>query len=365
MKDDIERVVKLDPPRELWVPVKIASFSFSLKESVQLSKLSHFMLSAILEHNANEADIADATNLAPLSIRTELHSLYTQKLLERDPDGKYILTEQSKLLLTYGKLVDELNKITTEFYFNTLSGKLKLYDGSLRDDEPTGAKAMKRLSELELACVDPVDIKDVLLEAFPFISEYNIDADHFLDSIVIEPCFEKGDKWAPMYLTGLSACKNNGRVGKGITANGYIVQKRCRAYYKNFEVYKPQLEHLKAVSDFDSRLLSEAGIEMLSRYEEYNELKKKIYIININPIDRSVKIVDNPHEESMARRAVFDLNELLQSEMNDQAIIEEVRGLLGIKYDLTFVGEEEHVPFFIQIPSENFVERVEETCDEG
>lgn len=363
MKDYIERVVKLDPPWELWVPVKIASFSFSLKESVQLSNLDHFMLSAILEHNTSEDDIADATMLAPLSIRTELHSLYAQKLLEMDPNGKYILTEQSKLLLTFGKMVDKLNKVAAEFSFNTLSGKLKLYDESLSDKEPTGTKAIKHLSELELACVDPIDIKDVLLEAFPFISEYDIDTDHFLDSLVIEPRFEKGEKWTPMYLMGLSPCTNN--IGKGIIAKGYTIQKKCRAYNKNFEDFKPYLEHLKAVSDFNSTLLSETGIEMLSRYEEYNELRKKYTIINIDPINHSVKIVDKPREESRAKRAVFDLNELLQNDMNDKAVIEDVREQLGIKYDLTFVEEEEHIPFYIQIPIENFVERVEGTCDEG
>lgn len=371
MDDNANKIFEMDPPLKFYVPVKIAQLEFTLKESMQLAELSRFLLTAISVHNANEEDMSDAMLLLPLVIRTELQSMYNQKLLAQD-DGAYILTEQAKLLLKYEKLTEQLNYVKRDFVFNTVSGDLKIYVSEECLDAPKGITANKRLHEFELACVEPSQIKDVLLKAFPIIAETVEEPEHFLESIVIEPTFEKGDKWTLMRIERPQPNENGETIVSKdeIAIKSYIVQRKLRVYNEYFEKNMRQMEMLKDVFTFDRSLISEAGTQKLMECENYVKEKSTLLTVNIDPFDSSVFIGEFSQNEPIPKRVLFDLEYFEDLEnfkwlkINGKKVKEELDKQIDLNGNLLNLESETHIPYIIRLPLESLTYCME-AIDEG
>lgn len=426
MNTGADKIFDLKPPLKFYVPVKLAELEFTLKESMQLAKLSRFLLTAILEHGSNEEALTDAMLLPQLVIRSELQSLYNQKFLTQDENGKYILTDRAKLLLRYENLTETLNSVKTAFVFNAVNGDLRIYEPSeCLDESPEGLAANERLREFELACVEPSQIGDVLLEAFPVITETVEDPELFLDSVVIDPIFEKKNKWMPMCFTRpqpdindddndnensedfqalveniyqpheddetneTGKAHENAKTNKTrqsrqghdtIAVKSYIIQRKYSIHNDWFEKNMRYMERLREVFLFDRSLVSEAGVRKLSECAKYLEEKGKIYIGNIDPLDSSVLVGELEPEDadsSEFKKVLFDLEKIsgrlatdgkrvreeLYRQIDTNGDLLRLDGTNG--YMLSLIEPEAHIPYIIRLPLESMAYCTEENDEEA
>lgn len=362
----MDRILKLEQPLELWIPIKKAKFKFSLKESVQLPALKMFLLLAIRNYNTGVEELVDSTMLSEQAIKQELQELYKQKLLSFDTDEKYILTGLSKRLLLFQEVVARLNSTDVTFAFNTLNGKAEKEDNDTYD-QPRGVRANPWLSTFELTYIEPTQIKDTMLNAFPFIKEELDDTDNFLDSIIIEPEFEdkrsKYDSWKPMYISNIPFDIDK-RQDDVIPVRYSLIQRKYRVYDEYFETNDVRTRELENICRFDKSFISDEGNQKLSEFKKYCEKRAEVRTIVINPVDSSICGDGAWNTESKVKRFAFDLDEFSQFLCDNVKIDSEISKTMSSKYQIQLAEPEEHIPNILWFPVDFLNDNAEDSYED-
>ena len=304
----MDNLSKLETPLEIWIPVNITHFQFSLKESAQISKLNLFFLSALAEHHATVEEIEDATQLSVYVIRQELQSMYQQKLLKLNEDDTYQLTELSEALLHYQNLLSAVNAQNTAFLFNFVTGEIDLTEKFRLYEKPNGITAKKTVSLFEIDCIEPFEIKDLLLEAYPFLKEEEEELlNDFLENMVIEAVHEKNDAFLKKYITHLPV-RTEEETEQNLKMISYVYQLEYQPYDAYLEENASVMQKIQEINLFDSAFLTEKAKSLLNRVESYQQAKKQTFYVYVNPV--TMQAEEGIFEGSYSpKKAVFDLNQ--------------------------------------------------------
>ena len=287
--------VTLRKPLELWIPYFVAQFKLSLAESAQLSPLHLFFLSAISQNNASENDLIDATKLSPIVIKQEMQQMCQQKLLDIKDEDSYILTELSNRLLHYQDLTIQMDHMNIPFMLNCVTGEISVANQSALMDIPEGVTANKIYSRSQLAWIEPIEIKDALLVAFPFLCDEKEEyVNDFLDSLIIEVVYQQNEnplKWRKMYVTELPLYPYE-LLTDSLQTDSFQNLKMCMYFHKlEYRIYDEFFEnnveiirHLQELQSFDDLLLSEKANEILDRWTAYLQKRNHAVILYVDPI---------------------------------------------------------------------------------
>ena len=299
---------KLETPLEIWIPVNITHFQFSLKESAKISKLNLFFLSALAEHHATVEEIEDATQLSVHVIRQELQSMYQQKLLKLNEDDTYQLTELSESLLRYQNLLSSINAQSTAFLFNYVTGEIDLLKKFQWYEKTNGITAKKIVSLFEIDCIEPLEIKELLLEAYPFLKEEEeLLLNDFLENMVITAVHEKNDVFLKKYITHLPA-RAEEESEQSLKIISYLYQLEYQPYDAYLEENASVTQKIQEINLFDSALLTEKAKSLLNLVESYQQAKKNTIYVYVNPV--TMQAEEGIFEGSCnPKKAVFDLSQ--------------------------------------------------------
>ena len=351
----MNNLYELNTPLELWVPIKTTKFIFSLKESAQLPKLQLFLLSSIEKYDADSAALEDATLLSPNVIQQEMHTMYKQKLLQINQDQEYELTDLSRRLLQYGELIEKINESENLFTFNFVTGDLQVTKDDNFYDKPNGVIANKVVSEFEISCIEPLDIKEVLQQGFSFLNPKNVDLDDFLENVVIEPVFDKSDKWSVMYITHLPLDVVSDEEGFVYIKN-YVVQREYHVYDQFFETNSSIMTLLEKINDFDTGLLSDKGTAIMVRWTEYQKEKKNIIQLYENPIDKSVH-TGCFSQKTKFKKIVADMEQYESVSIDEEPFECELKNVPTNGFSLKLVSEKK-ISYISSLPVRCIVSRL-------
>lgn len=356
----MDNLFKLPAPLEIWVPIKNTEFTFSLKESSQLPKLQRFLLTAISDYSADADMIIDATRLTKTVIIQELNEMYKEKLLESDDNGNYQLTDLSRRLLSYIRLTEKMNETNAVFSFNLVTGNIQTGIDTELNDNPDGVTANRTVSVFEIDCFEPAEIKDVLIEAFPFLAEdggSDEEIDDFLENIVITSSHEKVNKWKKMYITHLPLAVSPAQKQE-LNVRCYVVKKMYRAYDSFFEDKQSLLSEIKDIYEYDPLLLREKGVELLTRWDEYTRIKNNVICLYGNPIDGSV-CGSFVQPEDHSRGIAFDISLFSAVSADNCAFADALSGCDSAGFELREIGSE-NIPYVSSIPVQCLADKIEE-----
>lgn len=343
----MSNLFKLSDPLEIWIPVKSFNFVFSLKESMSLSDFQTFILCGIQEYNAGSEQLVEATGLAKSVIDQELHDMCTRKLLEINEDGIYRLSELSKHLLDYGNTVRQMNESKKMFLVDLVTGDISQNTDDQTADKPEGVAAFGKAAEYEISCIEPSDIKEVLINAFQFLAETD-NCEDFLDSIVMEPVVSKAQKWKRMYLTHLPLGEYTpGENEQCISIRGLLWKRTYRKYNPFFEDNSNIMIKLCEINSFDDTLISERGKALIDEWNTYKA--EKNITLYTDPITGTVD-TSAPIETPVKKYAV-DLIKFsqfsCQNELFEQSLAESGIGSNEVKV----VSPDEPVYYYSCVPS--------------
>lgn len=347
-------------PLEIWCPVSIAGLSFSLKESLHLSKLHFFLLLAIANEHATVDEIVDVTQLSKNVITQELHEMYKQKLLNIQMDDKenYCLTELSKKLLHYDELISKMNSTPVTFAFDLVTGILD--ESSTLDlyEKANGITANKMVSALEMDCIDPVDIRDTLCTTYPNLGDENeSELLDFLDNLVIESKREKKIKWKKRYISYLPNKPLSQDTDK-ITFVTYVIQYRCRAFESYFEDNISILQSLERIKNFDSDMLNKKAVDILEKWFNYQETKKETVDFYYDPVLDEYTDGRKP-SGTIPKKVAFTIEKTMFSVPDEVAIDKRIEKIKINDFNVTLKNKE-IVQYEISIPTSWLRESIEE-----
>lgn len=354
----MDNLFKLVNPLEIWIPVNITYFHFSLKETAQLPKLQLFLLSAIADYNAETDVIVDATQLSKNLIEQELHDMYKQKLLEFNAEGHYQLTQLSYRLLHYDILISQMNELNSPFTFNYVTGDIKAGMNPELKEKPEGIVANKVVSIFEIDCIEPQEIKNPLLIAFPFLYDDEDDVvDDFLDNIVIEANHEKDNKWKRMYITHLPISASTAQQDE-LKIRCYMNQMRYKVYDSFFENHVSILKMIRDISMFDATLLNSKALDLLQRWDLYSCAKEKTENFYINPINGAV--FDGEFSAiNSTKSVVFDVQDFEMPDMDEAIISEKIKSYDTNGFLLKKISDEV-IPYISALPVACLVDKIME-----
>lgn len=288
---------KLTVPIEIYTPFQIAPFRFSLKETVRLSKLHLFFITAIEEHHATVNELLDATMLSPDVLQYELQTMCDQKLILENEDEKYQITELSRSLLNYQRLIEKMNSSQKSFLFDLTTGKVSFEQEESMTDMPNVLKSKASVSKFNFSMLTATDIKAELCHAFACIEELDDkEAEAFLDNIIMDVETTNHRLWKKKYITHLPVDLSASNPSD-LKVNFYVYQMCYRPYDPKMEEVEHIIESLKTIEAYDSSLLDTKVASLLERWNLYKTEKEKEISFWINPVDCSVhegKVIEQP-----------------------------------------------------------------------
>ena len=342
-----DNMFRLPSPLELWAPMKVVKFNFSLNEAVQLPKLQMFLLSAILKYKADVNALVDATNFSKNVIEQELHNMYVQKLLKQEQEQSYTLTELSLRLLEYDRLIQQMNSSDEVFLFNLITGAVSNYSENAVTDKPDGITANKAVSVSEINLLEAIDLKDIFLQAFPFLQNIESELEELLDNIVIEASFVKSEKWQKIYITHFPAdFSKTDKHERCINIKNYAVQRQYQVFDDYFETNMTQMNKIKDVYEFDPSLLTPHGIDLLKKCANYFTQKNNILNLYEDPVSSTVKQGAFSAGKDMLPCS-FDLRQLISAD--NEAFDRVIAQLPSSEFEIKVISEK-IIPYVSRLP---------------
>ena len=326
----------LSKPIEIWVPVIKAKLIFSLSESVQLPKLHYFFLASIYNYNADIDLLVDVTNLSEQVVRQEFHEMYKQKLLILNDSGSYVLSDLACRLLRYVDNIKKMNEQDITLLFNLVTRDIKILDEE-PDDKPYGAVAEKVAFANEIDCMELSEIKDILLNSYPFLGGDEEEIDDFFENLVIRS--QKTNKWKKMYITALPLLPSKAQPEE-FNVRCFVKQKEFRSYDSFFEENEDIIFKMEEIADFNPALLSDEGKSLLDRSKLYRQKREEPIVMYYNPVAGYVEQGKFKSEFfPKNQKHAFDIQQFSEFDSDDEVFEKELEKLDTNDFDIVSKSE--------------------------
>ncbi len=188
-----------------------------------------------------------------------------------------------------------------------MTGEIDLLKKFQWYEKTNGIIAKKIVLLFEIDCIEPLKIKELLLEAYPFLKEEELLLNDFLENMVITAVHEKNDVFLKKYITHLPV-RPEEESKQSLKIISYLYQLEYQPYDAYLKENASVTQKIQEINLFDSALLTEKAKSLLNLVESYQQAKKNTIYVYVNPV--TMQAEEGIFEGSCnLKKAVFDLSQ--------------------------------------------------------
>ncbi|MCA0971348.1 hypothetical protein LCM20_12145 [Halobacillus litoralis] len=247
-------------------------------------------------------------------IKEEFYYLMKVGLLEERDISDAALSDLGDSLYWVMTFVDQFNRKKEKVLINCVTGNLQLLGESIivepRDCSDHAYRLKEKIVRRLYKNLSPFNSKDFVLEHFGF-DELE---DHYREELQVEVEYETPILYiqkdiemlpSPKAEPGLSAPEEEASLSNREEGTGTVHIERTiqtvhwKGYYESLGRYRPLLDKLQSIKEFDSALVTEKSTELLALRQKEVELNQKENVYYFDPVTGGAFLAmpDFPYED--------------------------------------------------------------------
>lgn len=279
---------------KIMLPIQIAKVKFYEKEDTSLNSFQNFLLEAI-EQGSSIPQIVEATLLTQNVIATEIMQMVSQRLLIKE-DGSILLSDLSKKILMVSRCVKKLNGEHKKVCINLINGEMEEYD-TKKIQGTKDESAVYLTPKISEGDIDGISIEENIsffssyMDTFHEYDEKQIES--VLESVYVEFDISDKEKGYESYSIAFLPCvleedeldeMPDSENDDMIKAKGLIYKISYSVKSKMVELNENIIPSLIQIGRMDAKLLSEKGMDVIEKYNEFKEFEQKDLVCYLDSV---------------------------------------------------------------------------------